>query len=139
MFVTACSQNTSVSEQTSVRAADAAELSARIGIDVSLPDKATNAEFFIINDLIGETQFTYNGIIFTHRVSKVYSDTALCGIPGKTSKTDEFTIAEQTEVTIRTFKDGATVALWYENGNHHSLYSLKTVGTDVFTEICENL
>ena len=138
IFCTACS-GSAVLEETSVPADNIDELSARIGIEMSLPDGAGNVQYSIINDLIAQVQFTYNGIVFTHRSSKAYSGPALYGIEKQYTIIETITVGEDVEAVLTSFKDGATLVEWYENGNHHSLYSAKVIGTDVLTEIIEKL
>lgn len=125
-------------DEVSVPTEDVSSLSSQIGIQMSVPQKARNVMCSIINDLIAECEFSYDGVIFAHRASKTYSGTQLYGVAGKTKEVESFENGD-IEVDVFSFENGATVALWYENGNHHSLYSLKIVSAEVLKSIIKEL
>ncbi len=126
-------------KETSVSTSDVNALSAQIGIKMSVPAQARNVKCAIINDLIAETEFAYNGIIFVHRASKAYSQAPLYGIKGKLTEVDSYVLGEDTEVSVCTFKEGGRIALWYQNGTHHSLYTKKTLDTETIKKITQDL
>ena len=106
---------------------------------MTLPDDASNEKCAVISDLIGEVEFTYQGIVFVHRTSKVYSDKTLYGKTEPVKFRETATLGESIEVTINSFKNGETLALWYDEGVFHSLYSQKIISTDILIELCEYL
>lgn len=114
-------------------------LSNQIGFSVTLPEDARNTSFFIINDVIAQVTFAYEGIAYTFRASKIYSGQSLYGMYDNFSSETTFTLTDNTEAVNSVFKDGANLVTWFDAGVYKSLYCTKNISENTFITICDSL
>lgn len=122
-----------------VTVATAEEVSAGIGASFTVPDTAKYATFTVTDQSIGEATFTFNGVNFVYRASKLSADKSLHGIDDDPTSENIITIDTRADVTVKIFEDYSQLATWRYNGTNYSLYMQKTVSDDTITELCDLL
>lgn len=137
--VCSCSDEIITGKNETVEPVDNVEtLCAAVGVDMPLPSTAKNITCSIVNDFIGQIEFTFNSIIYVFRASKVNSGELLHGID-KIESTGTIEIGDRAEIETFTVKEGGRVAIWYIEGTSYSVTSVKTVSDDALTELCDLL
>lgn len=117
----------------------AEEVCAKIGADFVLPKSIRYPTFYVIDEVVGEAEFAFNGFIFTFRASKIKAGDSLFEKKESVVGTSSFDIDTRATVTINSYSDGARLATWYYKGTNHILYTEKSASDDVFTELCDLL
>lgn len=137
LLTCSCSDNTVNSKgEKVVPVEDVETLAAAVSVDVTVPSTAKYVTCSIVNDFIGEIEFSYNSIIFVYRASKLISGEDLHGFKDLTSN-GTVEIGDRAEIEMFTAEDGSRVATWYIKGTSYSVSSVKSVSDDFITELCD--
>lgn len=126
-------------DNTRVEMKSAEEVAAKIGADFVLPKSIKYPAFYVVEDVIGEAEFAFNGFVFTFRASKLKAGDSLYKKDDSVVGTSSFDIDTRATVTINSYSDGSRLATWHYKGTNHVLYTEKSANDDVFTELCDLL
>jgi len=107
----------------------------KLGISMTLPAGATETVYSLIDDDVAQITFSYNGIAYTYRGSKLCKDQALDGIY------DNFTDGyfnidlNGSDFELYTAVNGNRLASWSIDEVNYSLYSGETVENTVLENL----
>lgn len=126
-------------EEITAQPESAEMLSEQIGFDVSAPATAKDAEYYILNNVIAQINFSFNNILYEYRSSKIYRGEQLHKKNLDNSTKSELDINGRATVELYRDQENGTVAQWYINGTAYSLYSVKNASDDAVIELCDLL
>ena len=104
-----------------VEMGSAEEVEAKIGGTFFLPKGATVSAFYVIDDVVGEAEFGFNGFIFIYRASKIKSGVSLHEVEETLAGTTKLQIDSRAEVTLNSYDNGSRHATWIHEGTSYSL------------------
>lgn len=107
-----------------------------LGIHMVLPEKAKDAQFFLISQAVADVEFTLDGISYSYRASRTAEDFA--GIFERFEDsviTEKYGEGEQsTEVTIKTTQSGGRLASWSWGETDYTLYTSSQMEDEAITQ-----
>ncbi len=98
------------------------ELEGAIGVALVVPEASGDVKYFVINGVLGEVQFVYDGVSYSYRAQKTDKPEDISGVwfsSGSGTNIDYDSIPPLT-VTV---EEGGSMgaATWYDNGYSYSI------------------
>lgn len=107
-----------------------------IGLSMAVPADASDVEYYVISDVVGQMSFVWEDHIFTCRGSATAEDFA--GIFEEFEETETVFDAEGTDegVRVRSTVSGGRLADWSIDGVKYTLYTPDSVEEEIMEGLC---
>lgn len=97
---------------------DETELQNALGVALNAPEGAENVKYFLINEILGEVQFNYDGIEYSYRAQKTDKLEDISGVHFTTPIVND----SDSPCTITVEEDGSLgAAAWYADGFSYAI------------------
>ncbi len=107
-----------------------------IGLSMAVPEDASDVEYYVISDVVGQMSFVWEDHVFTCRGSATAEDFA--GIFEEFEETETVFDAEGTDegVRVRSTVSGGRLADWSIDGVKYTLYTPDSVEEEIMEGLC---
>ena len=112
------------------------ELESTIGVALVPPEGAEDVKYFVINSVLGEVQFMYDGLEYNYRVQKTAEFQDISGMYITSGSMTEIDYSSTPALTVNVDENGSMgAATWFDNGYSYSISMCEGAAPEALAEM----